>query len=130
LLQPTSPLRTTSHIIEACKLLVRNQLIADSLVSVSNVGGNHPARMKVIDEHGLLKNFSGEEDEDMRPRQLLPSVYIRNGAIYINRIEDIVEKKRLVASKCLPFVMTNRESINIDSIEDVLLASKILQNGL
>ena len=86
--------------------------------------------MKVIDEHGLLKNFSGEEDEDMRPRQLLPSVYIRNGAIYINRIEDIVEKKRLVASKCLPFVMTNRESINIDSIEDVLLASKILQNGL
>jgi CMP-N-acetylneuraminic acid synthetase len=77
--------------------------------------------MKLINKDGLLQNYSGEELEDMRPRQQLPPVYIRNGAIYINKIIDIVENRRLLSPNCLPYLMSTNESINIDTLDDIYL---------
>ena len=47
ILQPTSPLRTFTDIDKSIKKL-KKQKKFDSLVSVSEVGPNHPYRMKVI----------------------------------------------------------------------------------
>jgi CMP-N,N'-diacetyllegionaminic acid synthase len=128
LLQPTSPLREPHHIAEACSVITKSNLDGASLVSVCDVGAIHPARMKIINKNGLLKNLSGLEFEDMRPRQQLPTIYIRNGAIYISRITDIMENNRILSPNCIPYVMTKDESINIDTIDDVLLVESKLQN--
>jgi CMP-N,N'-diacetyllegionaminic acid synthase len=130
LLQPTSPLREPHHIAEACSAITKSNLDGASLVSVCDVGAIHPARMKIIDKNGLLKNLSGLEFEDMRPRQQLPTIYIRNGAIYINRIIDIMENNRILSPNCIPYVMTKDESINIDTIDDVSLAESKLQSKI
>ena len=46
LLQPTCPLRTSDHI--DCSIKIFEQTKADSVISVVNVGPNHPLRMKKI----------------------------------------------------------------------------------
>jgi len=129
LLQPTSPLRRNDHIYEACELLQRNSSSAHSLVSVCDVGAHHPARMKVLEQDGYLRNYSGEEYEDMRPRQQLPSVFIRNGAIYINKLVDIINNERLLSPICLPYIMSTHDSLNIDTFDDIFLLNKRLSES-
>ncbi|HEX9660078.1 MAG TPA: acylneuraminate cytidylyltransferase family protein, partial [Rhodothermales bacterium] len=55
MLQPTTPLRTAGDIDSAVALLLESG--ADSVVSVVDVGGHHPYRMKRIDDDGRLVNF-------------------------------------------------------------------------
>jgi len=52
LLQPTTPFRTTEDINQAIELLIANP-DADSVISVVDVQGHHPARMKYL-ESGIL----------------------------------------------------------------------------
>lgn len=125
MLQPTSPFRKVKHIDEALDLIIRKNY--DSLVSVVNVDGYHPFRMKRFSEDNLL-NFIDQGFEDMRPRQHLPKVYIRNGAIYIVKCEYLKKNKTLVAQKCLGYEMSYKESVNIDNEVDLIVSRTIMEN--
>ncbi len=126
LLQPTSPLRRAADIDSACMKLEQISFDGFSLASVTRVNAQHPNRMKVINKDGILENLDGSFYDDMRPRQHLPEVYIRNGALYINSIRDILSSNRLTNSKCIPFIMEQQNSYNIDTIEDVMLVERQL----
>ena len=117
-LQPTTPFRIAEDIDNCITMLEDSD--ADSVVSVVDVGPNHPLRMKRIVD-GILVNYVDQGHEDMRPRQLLPPVYIRNGAIYLAR-RAALERGSLVGNKCLAYEMPTSRSLNIDTTEDVLLA--------
>ena len=119
LLQPTCPLRNSDHIDNAISLLLESS--CKSLVSVVDVGANHPLRMKRI-VHNKLVNYVDTGIEDMRPRQHLPPVFIRNGAIYLIDSRLLFEENSLVGKECIPFVMSPDYSINIDSLSDLMLA--------
>ena len=123
LLQPTCPLRTSKMIDDAVNKFIESK--ADSLISVVNVGGTHPLRMKLIRD-GQLYNYIDTGTEDMRPRQELPDVYIRNGALYISKVEQIVEKKQFGTGRCVPFEMNESDSVNIDSEKDMFYAEVLL----
>lgn len=127
LLQPTSPLRTSKHIDEACSILLKHSEDNLSLTSVSLVNSSHPNRMKRINYEGYLENLDGSLYDDMSPRQSLPKVYIRNGALYINKIYDILQNHRLTNSRCIPYIMNENESYNIDSVIDKFLVEKQLE---
>ena len=45
--------------------------------------------MKLV-HNDRLYNYVDTGYEDMRPRQELPKVYIRNGAVYLAKIEDVL----------------------------------------
>ncbi len=124
LLQPTCPLRTAEDIDVALKNLLNSNF--DSIVSVCDVDGNHPYRMKII-KNGRLENFIKQNGENMTPRQLLPKVYIRNGSIYASKIKMILKNKSLVNGKVLPFVMSKLSSVNIDNEDDFYLATRYLK---
>lgn len=119
LLQPTTPFRSASDIDAAVEMFTRTK--CDSVVSVSEVGGNHPLRMKRL-VGDVLINYVDTGEEDMRPRQELPKVYIRNGAIYLTRREVLMNENSLVGPDCLGLVMDSRSSINIDTEADLVLA--------
>jgi CMP-N,N'-diacetyllegionaminic acid synthase len=123
MLQPTSPLRREEHIRSAIKLLESN--VCDSVVSVVSVGGNHPFRMKRMIGDRLI-NLIDQGYEDMRPRQHLPPVYIRNGAIYLTRRNIVAEQKQIVGRDCFGMKMESEDSINIDDRYDFLLAELML----
>lgn len=126
MLQPTSPLRKSYHILKSLKII--NERNVDSVVSIVNVSGYHPYRMKVI-KNKFLKNFIDQGFEDMRPRQSLPNIFIRNGAIYLNKRKVIINEKQLVGKKVKPLIMEDYESVNIDSINDFYLAESIFKNS-
>lgn len=124
MLQPTSPFRKVKHIDESIRLMINKN--SDSLVSVVNVDGYHPYRMKKFSEDYVL-NYIDQGFEDMRPRQNLPKVFIRNGAIYIVKCEYFKKNKNLVGQKCLGYEMDLKESVNIDNEIDLLVSKTIME---
>ncbi len=123
MLQPTCPLRKYYDIDNSLKKLIKSNL--DSITSIVDVGGSHPNRMKII-KNKRLYNFFEQGFEDMRPRQKLKKVYIRNGAIYISTRDTILNKKTLVGKRNLPYIMPANRSTNIDTFKDLLEAKYFL----
>lgn len=123
MLQPTTPLREALHIKTAIDMLANSE--CDSVVSVVSVGGYHPFRMKRLVGNRLV-NFIDQGFEDMRPRQVLPPVYIRNGAVYLSRRHVVAEQEQVVGAMCLGFEMTGNESVNIDDRLDFKMAEILL----
>lgn len=115
MLQPTTPFRKYTD-IDNCIDLIKNNKQADSVISVVDVQGNHPARMKYIKDGKLIDPIFCEEIENQN-RQELTQMYIRNGAIYLSSRETIL-KKSFKGNICLAYEMDKFSSVNIDTIED------------
>jgi CMP-N,N'-diacetyllegionaminic acid synthase len=125
MLQPTSPLRSAHDIDSGIQLLLNTG--ADSVISVVDVGGHHPFRMKRVVGENILVNFIDQGFEDMRPRQELPRVYIRSGALYIVRRSVLVEQQTFVGRDCRAYIMPEARAINIDTRLDLTLAEQLLR---
>ena len=128
MLQPTSPFRKAFHIDECISMLINTG--ADTVVSVCNVGAHHPLRMKkLVGKENYLVNYIDQGFENMNPRQVLPEVYIRNGALYMSTRESLFRDKSLVGADCRGYVMSDEDSVNIDSIFDMEIAENIITDS-
>jgi len=123
MLQPTCPLRTVEDIDNSIRIFQSTG--ADSVVSVVELSDKHPFRMKRLIGDRLI-NYIDQGFEDMRPRQSLPKVYIRNGAIYVSTRRSFLSSESLVGEDCRAYLMPDSRSVNIDSEVDMLLAEKLL----
>lgn len=119
-LQPTSPLRTESHIRQALDVF-QNDPDADSLVSCIEVPHLfHPYSVMKLKANGYLTPYSKKATLPSR-RQDKPILYARNGAaIYITRTNKI--SSYIFGGKLIPFYMSVEDSVDIDSYEDLRLA--------
>jgi CMP-N-acetylneuraminic acid synthetase len=126
LLQPTSPLRTSRHIDDAFSQL--NKHDTTSLISVY-IPEKSPFKCFVRDQSGYLTGLVSNEAPFMN-RQELPEVFMPNGAIYIFSIEEFLEGECIPVNRVIPFIMNERESIDIDTQEDVDLVEKIMQKDI
>jgi len=124
MLQPTAPLRMAFDIDEALGLLITHN--SDSVISIVDVDNYHPMKMKIV-EDGLLKDFQKPPTENP-PRQTLPPVYIVNGAIYATRRDVLINQSSFIGEKCLPYIMPRNRSVNIDNIEDFIIAEYFINN--
>tara|TARA_Y100000739_G_C20597180_1_gene460965 strand:+ start:1613 stop:2305 length:693 start_codon:yes stop_codon:yes gene_type:complete len=123
LLQPTSPFRCISEISNSIDLLKKDRQWK-SFVSLSEVEGYHPFRMKRMTNNGECINFIDQGFEDMRPRQILPKVYIRSGNFYITKVNYLLENMSLVIHPCKGVVHKDSNlSINIDKYIDLEIAN-------
>tara|TARA_B100000902_G_scaffold399521_1_gene470785 strand:+ start:8312 stop:9022 length:711 start_codon:yes stop_codon:yes gene_type:complete len=127
MLQPTAPLRKRNDIDNSLKKLIYSN--SDSIVSVVDVGAYHPLRMKRIIGVNRLINLVNNKSEDMRPRQDLPPVYIRNGAIYAIKSKVLKKEKSLVGKRCIAYKMPKSRSVNIDEPLDLITAKYYLKNS-
>ncbi len=116
LLQPTSPLRKSSHIDNAIKLLCKNYKKYNSLVSVSHLEEPHPYKLKKIKNKFLISFIKNKNSEI--PRQKLEKIYKLNGCIYLIK-KNILKKNKTFFNKTLPFIMDKKFSLNIDTIDDL-----------
>jgi CMP-N-acetylneuraminic acid synthetase len=123
-LQPTSPFRTTKDIND-CLTLIR-QSGADSVISVVDVGGHHPARMKYLDGVRLIDPPFVELREN-QPRQELRPMYIRNGAVYLT-LTKVLYQGSFKGSHCVAHIMPSERSMNIDEPFDLAVAEAILSS--
>ncbi|MFS2262065.1 acylneuraminate cytidylyltransferase family protein [Vibrio vulnificus] len=122
LLQPTSPLRTSSHIDEALELFVSNH--AESVVSVTPCE-HSPLWANTLPKDHSMGSFL--RPEVLQRSQDLDVYYRLNGAIYIfdvNKLKD--NGKIFYSSNSYAYIMDNMASVDIDNVLDFELASLLI----
>ena len=122
LLQPTSPFRDSRFISRACNLF---EDPVDSVFSVQECSHHHPSRALFIDTNGFLTtdDFTGTA---FFPRQEVPPVFFRNGAIYAARVSTILNGSFL-GKFCRPLVMDDFSSLDINTPFDLEVARSIVE---
>jgi CMP-N,N'-diacetyllegionaminic acid synthase len=123
LLQPTSPLRTSSHIDQAYETLLSEN--ASSLISVVEYEYT-PFKCFVINKDNTLQGLFNNDAPFMN-RQELPPCYLSNGAIYIFETEKFIKNMSFYQERCVPYVMNKSESIDIDTQNDMDEAERIMK---
>jgi len=118
LLQPTSPFRTGADIDAGIKLCVESG--APSVVSVRKAH-EKPEWMCTLDGEGRMR-FPYTPCES----QPCP-LHILNGAVYVVRSDWFVKSAVFKTSETRAFIMPWERSIDIDTLEDWLLAEYLLQ---
>lgn len=121
LLQPTSPLRTCDDISKALDLFVK---YGKNVTSIHEININ-PLLYRSIDDSNKLKKLLNASST-MR-RQDLPKYYKVNGAIYINNIKALTNKTSLNDNE-IGYIMNPSDSVDIDNIDDLNKASKLLKS--
>lgn len=115
LLQPTSPLRTPSHLVAAVDLLRATN--ADSVVSVVELPRHLSPDYLMRIEGGLLLPFLTDGAKVTR-RQDARLAYVRDGTVYAFWRRTLVEQKSLYGRDCRPLMIDPAESITIDTPAD------------
>ena len=120
ILQPTSPLRKSTHIDAALKMIFKNKK-SDSLVSCIKIKHNfNPESLMQITKKGNLKF-----NKKLTRRQDKKIFYARNGAaIYITKYP--VYLKKIFGKNTIPFIMNSTSSIDIDDNNDLKKFRKII----
>lgn len=126
LLQPTSPLRKSEHIEKACKKIIKEK--TDSLISVKK-NSNLILKTLIEDEKGGLKS-GFNEDFPFTPRQQLPKTYMPNGAIYISKINSVLNRDGFLCKDNSFLEMDEISSQDIDSIKDLIKIEKVFKNTI
>jgi CMP-N-acetylneuraminic acid synthetase len=124
ILQPTSPLRSPEDIDGAVGLLDRTG--ADSVIAFVDVGEKHPARMKLVDSEGRVRNPPFAEVFEGQPRQQLQKLYLRAGSIYLTRRSVIMERSSLQGEDCRAWIVPEERACNVDAPFDLLIAEQLL----
>ncbi len=124
-LQPTSPLRTASHIDKAIRLFETKN--ATSVISVCQCD-HSPLWANTLDENQSLRDFIKPEIRGLRSQDL-PQYYRLNGALYIYDIADIIELGNAPYGQgSYAYVMDREFSIDIDTEIDFRFAELFLSS--
>lgn len=122
ILQPTSPLRTATHIQEALILYQKKQ--ANAIISVCEL--EHPYQYcNKIDASLSLIGFI--HPNDSKRTQELEQYYRLNGAIYVFDRVLVGKLSNIYDAKSFAYVMSNRVSVDIDNEFDFDFASFLMQ---
>jgi len=121
LLQPTSPLRSANDIKNAINLFSEKNSM--SVISVCPV--EHPVQWcNILDDSLSMENFILKENLDKRSQEL-PQYYRINGALYIWNAIVLVQGDSLYSENSHAYVMSQKNSIDIDSEFDLKFAEFI-----
>jgi CMP-N,N'-diacetyllegionaminic acid synthase len=123
LLQPTSPLRRAEHIDAAIDLLESSG--ADSVVSVTEVPHqfNPVSVLRLDDEARLTPYLAGPL---VTRRQDKPRVFARNGPAVLAVRAAVVAGGSLYGNDCRALVMSARESVDIDTVDDLEMVELLM----
>lgn len=126
LLQPTSPLRTSSQIAEAVSLMMSNFAQYDYAVSVS------PAEHSSDLVHPLAADGSlAFFDIDYSNYRRQDSVeYSPNGAIFIAKPDRYLSQGHFFGARSLAYIMDKESSVDIDDEIDFALAQLCMERRL
>ena len=115
LLQPTVPLRTADDIEDALNIYKNSHL--SSLISCYKE--EYICDLVSYYKDGDKAIALNPEHNSGARRQDLPDLYVRNGAIYITSVEQMLKNHRVFDDTPAIYVMPKDRSVNIDCMDDV-----------
>ena len=110
LLQPTSPFRNYQHINESIEKFEKNISNYDFLVSMTETSKTSTL-IKPIEEDESLKHYDLDFSNYKRQNY---KEYYPNGAIFIGKNKEYLERKHFFGKKSLAYFMNKADSIDID----------------
>ena len=123
LLQPTSPLRTTRHVNKAIESFIK--LKSTTMVSICPIEEPHPFKIFKINNNKITCLIKHKRKN--LNRQFLPKFFKLNGAIYIVKRDYFIKKKKFVSENSNYYLMENKDSINLDTKNDLILYKNFLK---
>jgi CMP-N-acetylneuraminic acid synthetase len=124
ILQPTSPFRTINTLKEMIKIFKINN--KKSVVNVSKCN-EHPEWMLKLKNNKILPYKSRKYFTNRS--QALANLYKINGLGYLINPSILKKEKTLIPKNAIPCINKSKiESIDIDDMQDYLIAKKILAN--
>jgi CMP-N,N'-diacetyllegionaminic acid synthase len=123
-LQPTCPLRSPQDVDGALELMERER--ADTVITVTDVGGYHPATYYRRKDDGLIEPLMASPGAGVL-RQNFEQIWWRNGAVYAIRTEVVCERRSLYGDRVFGYPMPRERSVNIDEPLDWVVAEALLQ---
>ncbi len=117
LLQPTSPLRTATHIDEAYELYMERE--ADSIISAYSTT---ETRWRSTMNGAVQLNY----EKESKRRQDREPEYVINGAVYITDIDAFRSSQELITGKTVIYEMDAVDSIDVDTSFDLWLAEQVM----
>lgn len=123
LLQPTSPMRTAHHIREAVRLFQTQT--PDALVSVVEVPHKYnPNALMRLEQDTLVPLVTASEMILRRQDEL--TLYARNGPAILILSASQIRRGSFYSGVTAPYVMSQCDSIDIDTTDDLAVASASL----
>jgi CMP-N,N'-diacetyllegionaminic acid synthase len=122
LLQPTSPFRSRSTVLQGIEVFSSNQ--HRSVIGVSPAESHPMWCFKIV--NGLMHPFI-EGDVLHMQSQNLPPAYVANGAFYLISPGELRKQRSFYKSDIVPLVMDGNEGLDIDGKRDWIVAEAILQ---
>jgi CMP-N-acetylneuraminic acid synthetase len=119
-------MRKLKHLEKSIELL-KNNLELDSLISCYKEEYINDLVMYNSDNKNInkLKPLNQNHNKGVR-RQDHGDVYVRNGAIYLTKVDYLKESNQIISDFPLLIEMKKTESINVDSIEDLEFLKKLI----
>ena len=115
LLQPTSPLRTKKDIINFHNFVEKHNF--KSVVSISKLHNPSSKQYILKDDFSIRKLNQNDLAKKI-------NVFFLNGSIYYNNIDSFLKYEKFIFKHTKGFKMTKKNSIDIDTFEDLELALK------
>jgi CMP-N,N'-diacetyllegionaminic acid synthase len=127
LLQPTSPLRTATHINEAIALFEKQK--ADTVVSICEVPHQYtPSSILNLDAAtGEVQPYQKSDATVVTRRQDKPKLYARNGPAILIIRADVIRKNMLYGQRTFGYLMAAKDSFDIDHADDLDLVEYLLK---
>lgn len=130
-LKPTNPLRTSAHIDAAVRLFA-DLPDADAVITVRPVR-EHPYKTWKRTEDGGIEPFIPESYHHIpeavkSPRQKLPEAFIQNSCVHVIRSSTILEKNSSIGTNVRAIIMSEEDSLNIDTPQDFALAEYLFSS--
>ncbi|MDB2548542.1 acylneuraminate cytidylyltransferase family protein [Paracoccaceae bacterium] len=116
LLQPTSPFRSSQNIEDAINLL-SSRPDCNSVLSVKKLDVKSKFVFKCCKNSGVLDPIMPDNSS---------AAFVPNGAIYLARTEALFEQMSLFPAPILPKIMSEIESLDIDTGEDWQIAQSLV----
>lgn len=120
LIQATSPLTTSEDIDNAINLYQSSD--CDSLFSAVNADGFYWNK----NGEPVLHDYKNRQ----RRQEYEPELLRENGAIYINKVKNIIKNKSLLSGKIRPFIMAPETKTEIDTYDDIYTIEKIFRQRI
>ena len=125
IIQCTSPFTAPEDLAGAVAMLERTG--AGSVVSVTAVeAALHPLKLKVLEGDRLRAWLA---DDRMAPSHELPELWVRNGSVYLTRVEVLRRGEILDEADQRAYVMPPERSHDIDTPTDLAFARFLVQRG-
>lgn len=125
-LRPTQPLRKVNDIDNCLDLFLEVRGKYDSLRTVIEFKKS-PYKMYIIDEgelKPLFRNCGAIREPYNDLRQHLPKTYLHNGYIDVFNA-SIVKRDTISGDKIYPYIMDEKDNIDIDTMEDLRDVEKL-----